>query len=84
MSKEYTIIATASGNVEAEILRGMLEAGGVQVWLRRESAGRAFGLNVGPLGRVELAVAVEQEEEALQILEDYRTGRLDQEDLDQG
>ena len=84
MEPEYEVIATASGGIEAEILRGLLEAHDVQVWLRRESAGSAFGLNVGPLGQVELAVPVEQKEEALNLLEDYRSGRLDSEEPDQG
>ena len=83
MDNDYEVIATASGNIEAEILRGMLEAGGINVWLRRESAGSAFGLSVGPLGKVELAVAADQIEEALEILEDYKSGRLDS-DSDQG
>lgn len=83
MADEFEVIATAAGGIEAEILRGMLEAAGVKVWLRRESAGSAFGLNVGPLGQVDLAVSADQYELALEVLEDYRSGRLEG-DEDQG
>jgi hypothetical protein len=84
MGDEFEVIATAAGAIEAEILRGMLEAAGVDVWLRRESAGSAFGLNVGPLGQVDVAVSADQYELAQQVLEDYRSGKLDTSEEDQG
>lgn len=76
MTQDYEVIATASGDIEAEILRGMLQAAGIEVALRRESAGSAFGLSVGPLGMVELAVPADQIELAEQVLDDYDSGRL--------
>lgn len=80
MSRELIRLESSSGMVEAEILRGMLEAYGIQVQLVREAAGPAIGLTFGPLARVDLMVYEDQEAEARQILDDYRAGRFAAED----
>ena len=76
MDEEIVVVETTSGMMEAEILRGLLEAQGITVWLLQESAGRAIGLSVGPLGQVDLMVPADQAEEAKKILDDYHAGRL--------
>ena len=78
MSDRFILLLTAAGNLEAEIWRGMLEAQDLRVQLRRESAGQAVGLGIGPLGAVEVMVAAEDEAEARQLMDDYYAGRLDQ------
>jgi hypothetical protein len=82
MTQEYATVATASGMMEAEILKGMLQAQGVTVWLRHESAGSAIGLGVGPLALVDICVPLDQESEALAVLEDYSSGALEIDDED--
>ena len=77
MSEEWVTVVTASGRMEAEILRGLLEAAGLQTWLTHESAASAVGLGVGPLARVDVRVPAEEEEAARQALEDYYSGRLE-------
>lgn len=80
MSHDYIKIMTASGMMEAEILRGYLRASGIDVLLRHESAGTALGLGAGPLGEVDLLVAPEQEQRAHELLDDYYAGRTDEDD----
>lgn len=71
---EWVIIERVSGDLQAEILRGLLEAQGIPVLLSREGAGRAIGLSVGPLGEVVILVTAQSRQEALQVLAKYRDG----------
>ncbi|HEY42845.1 MAG TPA: DUF2007 domain-containing protein [Anaerolineae bacterium] len=80
MDEEIVVVETTSGMMEAEILRGLLEAQDITVWLLQESAGRAIGLGVGPLGQVDLMVPADQAAEATRILDDYYAGRLMEQD----
>lgn len=81
---EWVAIETVPGDLQAEILRGLLEAQGIQVYLSQEGAGRAIGLSVGPLGAVEILVPAESRQLALQVLEDYHAGLFGNEaDLDE-
>ena len=66
---ELVAVATADGQVEAEIIKGLLEANGVDVWLSQESAGSALGLTVGAMGQVEVMVREEQAEQARAVLD---------------
>lgn len=77
MQDDLVTLESTSGMIEAEIVRGMLEAQGIQVWLSHESAGTALGLGIGPLAQVDLLVHRSQEEQARSILEDYHSGTLD-------
>ncbi len=78
--QEWVLIHEVPGMLEAEILRGMLEANGIQVMLSHESAGTAIGLAAGPLGWVKIRVPVTLEAEARQLIDDYRSGKLAAED----
>ncbi len=74
-AEEWEVVEEAAGALQAEVLRGLLEAQGVQVVLSQEGAGHwVYAVTVGPLGRVQILVPVEQLETARQILEDYRAG----------
>ena len=74
---ELVCVETVSGLMEAEILRGLLEAAGVKVELSREAALSAYSLGVGRLARVELMVRTEQESLARQVIAEYNSGVLD-------
>lgn len=69
------VVAVASGAIEAEILRGALEAAGFTVWLSREAAAGPLALSVGPLARVELRVPQDQAARAAEHLADLQAGR---------
>jgi len=58
----------ASGQPEAQIIRGRLEIEGIPAMLRYESAGIVYGLTVDGLGQVEVQVPSTLAEEARQVL----------------
>jgi hypothetical protein len=84
MSDEsWEIVAEVYGEIQAELLRGLLEAQGIPVTLNQEGAGRAYGLNVGSLGMVQIMVPSHQSPEASQVLEDYQSGKFSEDGGDQ-
>ena len=60
-------ITSVQAEVQAELLRGLLEAQEIPVLLSREGAGRALGLSVGPLGEVHILVPDKFQAEARNI-----------------
>ncbi len=66
---ELVSVATTDGQIEAEIIKGLLAANDIEVWLSQESAGSALGLTVGALGEVEIMVRAGQAEQARSLLE---------------
>jgi len=79
---KWEILAEVFGELEAELLRGLLEAGGIEVFLNQEGAARAYAVNVGLLGKVQVMVPSRQIQLARQILEDYEAGKYISSDLD--
>lgn len=55
---------------EAYLVIGLLEASGIPVKVERETAGRLFGLTVGPLAKIEIFVPGGKKSEAERILEE--------------
>ena len=86
MTENFVVVESVSGILEAEIIRGMLEAQEIDVVLSYEAAAAIYGFGVGRSARVEILVPEEALGEAQQCLEDYRSGRLvdEIEDEDQG
>jgi len=84
MSEErWEVIEEVYGELQAELLRGLLEAQGIQVVLNQEGAGRAYGLNVGHLGQVQIMVPASSIGDARRILEDYYAGKFETADDEQ-
>lgn len=77
MTDEIQKVFTAYGQLEADMVRLMLEAAGITVIQRRESAGTVYGLTVGPLGEVHLYVPSSQFEEARELIEAMQSGELE-------
>lgn len=50
------------------MLRALLQAHGIEVWLSGESAGAAIGIAIGPMSRIELLVRQLDLERAQAIL----------------
>lgn len=76
MEKMITV-TTVSGMLEAQIIRGLLEAGGLNVLLSGEAVGSVIGLGIGPLAEVDVLVPANQVSEAQAILNDYQAGLLE-------
>ena len=69
--QELISAGTAVGQVEAEILKGLLQANDIDVWLNQESAGSAIGLGMGPMAEVEIMVRADQADRARKLLKDH-------------
>ena len=81
--EKWVVITKVSGELQAGLVRNLLEAQGIKVFLNQEGAGRAVGLSVGPMGEVQILVPENQSEEARKIVDDYYAGNLDvNDDLD--
>lgn len=79
-AEKWEVITEVPGDLQAEILRNLLEVQGIEVFLNQEGAGRAVGLTLGPMGQVQVMVPQHQSEEARQIVEDYYQGKFESDD----
>ena len=70
-------VERVSDTIQAEILRGLLEAQGIRVWLAQEGAARALGLSLPPMGGVGIMVPNDQVAEAYETLDQYYEGALE-------
>ncbi len=67
----------ANGQLEADMIRLMLEAHGLTPVLRGESAGAVYGLTSGALGEVKIFVPVVQQDQAIRLLKEMESGELE-------
>ena len=79
---EWVLIDKIQGQFQAEIIKGLLEAQGIQVWLNSQGAARAYAVTVGTLGAVELLVPSSQADRAREIMEEYNRGDFENMKLD--
>jgi hypothetical protein len=68
----FVKLVTANGLTEADVWKAVLEASGIQVYLRHESLDTVIPETVGELAAVDLWVPKDQAVEAMQILQDDR------------
>jgi len=61
-------IYTASGQLEAEMIKSFLESRGIQVFLNQESIGRTLGLSAGYLGEVDVLVPESHASKASELI----------------
>ncbi len=74
---QWEVLDEVPGTLQAEIMRGMLEAQDIPVVLSQEGVGHVYGLTVGPLGRVQILVPARDLERAKQILEEYYSDSIE-------
>lgn len=77
------VVYVANGMLEAESVKILLESFGIPAYTNQESAGTVYGLTVGPLGEVEVVVPIERVQEAKQVIEDLKSGKLETPDQDE-
>lgn len=79
MSKiTWEVLDQVSGSAQAEILKGLLEAQGIQVVLSQEGIGESvYPLTVGPLSEIQILVPGDQMEQAMALLKEFRQGDLE-------
>jgi hypothetical protein len=78
MSEDWIVLDEVPGMLQAEILRGMLEAQEIPSVLSQEGAGRAIGITIGTLGAVQILVPSKDLDRAREILDGYYAGGADQ------
>lgn len=71
---ELVKVYSAAGDLEAEMVKGFLEAQGIKVMLVQESIGRTLGLAAGKLGEVKILVPDQQAAEAKTLLQEVENG----------
>ena len=69
-SHKLVTVYTALGRMEAEIVRGRLEAEQIPAMLAYESVGQVFGLTMDGLGQVQVKVPEQFAEAACAIIGD--------------
>lgn len=74
------VVFSASGEMQAQQIRGFLAAAGISSELRGESLRKTHGLTIDGLGRVEIVVSKDDEEQARALLASAEQGtfRLDE------
>jgi hypothetical protein len=77
----WEVIGEVAGDLQAEMLRGLLEAQGIKVWLSQEGAGNAYGLTLSTLGSVQILVPSESADSARLLMDNYYAGFYEEEDL---
>ena len=73
----WEVLTEVDGALNAEILRGLLEAQGIPVSLSQEGAGKVYGLTIGEFGRVEILVPSGYLAQGRQVLVDLNNGVFD-------
>jgi hypothetical protein len=76
MVEQTRCVYVASGQIDAQQIRGFLEGSGVPCMLFGETLSKTHGLTVDGLGRVEVQVAAADEERALALLASAEAGEL--------
>ena len=77
--RKWELVGFVNNPVQAEILKGLLEAQGIMVHIVREGYQAAMGIGSQPSVRIELLAPTDQVEEARQIIDDYNAGKFEQE-----
>lgn len=81
--ERYQVVAEVAGNLQAEILRGLLHAHGIPV-IVRSGGSTVFSLGVGILGRVQVLVPVENWDAANQLIDSaYGTTSSNNDEIDE-
>jgi len=73
---KWVTVDRTFGPGPAEIIRGFLEACGIEARISLEGAWEAIPLTVGSLGEAEVLVREEDEERALEFIQAYYDGEV--------
>ena len=71
------VIFRTSSDIEASIVRGLLEAHGIEASLASDIPHTVFPLSINGLGEVRIAVSSDQAEAAVRLIDDFRESHED-------
>ena len=80
----WEVVEIVNDSIQAELLRGFLEAQGIETIISKEGAGHALGLTIGMMGESQLLVRSEDKQSAMKILDDYHQGLFEEEPPNEG
>ena len=72
----WELVTVIQDPIQAEILKGLLEAQGITIHIVREGYQAAMGIANQASVRIELLAPDNQVEDARQIIEDYNAGKF--------
>jgi len=78
--RKWELIATVHDALQAEILKGLLEANGIMVHIVREGYQAVYGITGQASVRIELLAPNDQIVAARQIMDDYNAGKFEADD----
>lgn len=78
--RKWELIAVVHDALQAEILKGFLEAQGIMIHIVREGYQAAYGITGLASVRIELLAPNDQADEARQIVMDYNAGKFEADD----
>ena len=78
--RKWELITQVESMIEAEIIRGMLEAQDFEVLVSQEGYQHAIGLMGAPFAMIDIFVPNDQAEAAHHLMDDYNEGRLTNEE----
>jgi hypothetical protein len=83
VEENWEVVDEVQGDMQAEILRGLLEAQGIKVWLSQEGIGHTvFAVTIGSMGKVQILVPNDQIQTARTLLNEYYAGTLEDMELE--
>lgn len=74
---DFESVYSASGRLDGEMMKNLLESFEIECVLLGESAGTTYGLTITPTGNVEVMVHAADVEKALEIIQQYEDGLLE-------
>ena len=72
MAEEPCVVTIASGEAEANLIRSVLAAHGIESMFATRIAQSVYPISVDGLGEIKVMVRAEDEERARQIIADYQ------------
>ena len=81
MTHKWVVVYSSAGQLQANIIKSLLEADGIPVEIAQEGAGVAFGFTVGALGIADILVPEAYEAQARTLLTAMQDGDLDEDNL---
>ena len=73
-----TVVFRTQSDIEAKVVRGLLEARGIRSMLSSALSHAVFPLSIDGLGEVKLSVRADQADQARQVIDDFRSGPTDE------
>lgn len=77
--RKWELVTVVNDPIQAEILRGLLEAQGITIHIVREGYQAVYGIANQASVHIEILAPNDQVEDARQVIEDYNAGKFEAE-----